>query len=61
MGLNGERRMGQTEELIRIISKLEAHKGTRYQLSVQDLKIVLFFLKDYQMLINKLKGEYKDA
>jgi hypothetical protein len=49
-----------TEQLTLIISKLEAHKGSTYQLSKTDLRMVMFYLKDYQRLIKKLDGDHKD-
>jgi len=52
--------MSDREELAHIISKLESHKGGTYQLSKADLRMVMFYLKDYQRLLKKLEGDFKN-
>ena len=50
--------MDDREQIKILIKKLEAHKGDRYQLSKADLLKVLFCLKDYKMLRDKLNGQF---
>jgi len=51
--------MDDREQIKELIKKLEAHKGGRYQLSKADLLKVLFCLKDYQLLRDKLNGQFR--
>lgn len=50
--------MDDREQIKILINKLEAHKGGTYQLSKADVLKVLFYLKDYQVLRDKLNGQF---
>ena len=47
-----------SEDLSKMIAKLEMHKGGAYTLNQRELRAVLAWIKDYVSLMRKLEGDY---
>ena len=47
-----------SEDLAKMIAKLEMHKGGAYTLNQRELRAVLAWIKDYVSLMRKLEGDY---